>query len=104
MKLGLLITGCVLAAVTSSSYADSMRCGTRLITDGDSMTSVLLRCGEPMLRNYSGLKVKRGVGRNYKTEVTIETWTYNKGSQKFLRILRFEGDILTSIRDGERAP
>ncbi|MFV2055793.1 MAG: DUF2845 domain-containing protein [Thiohalomonadales bacterium] len=95
---GLLVTS---AGIT---VADTMRCGTRLVRDGDSMAYVFLRCGEPMFKSTSGSIMQHNAKRHYVSEVSVETWTYHRGSRKFLQILRFEGDLLASIRTGERAP
>ena len=31
-----------------ASYADSMRCGNKLISTGDKKAEVLIKCGEPL--------------------------------------------------------
>jgi hypothetical protein len=37
-----------------------------------------------------------------KEQVKIEEWTYNLGTTRFVRYLRFENGILTEIRTGDK--
>ncbi len=39
---------------TSMSFADSMECGNRLISDGDKKYEVLLKCGKPFFKEETG--------------------------------------------------
>ena len=67
------------------SVLSPVRCGTKLIQAGkDTKESVLAKCGEPTTRNPG----RRGGG---------QVWTYNRGPNKFMGILRFTGPNLTSI-------
>ena len=110
----------VLVAVTAA--ADSMRCGTYLVSDGDSQSRVLDLCGEPQRAWQDGF-IEQVVRRNegyYDPSVPqpyprltgqeIETrrvipvyrWEYNLGRGTFLRTLVFQGDTLVRIIDGPR--
>ena len=86
-----------------------MRCGSRLVTRGDGKDKVLALCGEPSDVALHGV-VRRapvyeyGWGYNRYTyygpgfvELPVEIWTYNFGSHKLLRKLRFVGDELEKI-------
>ena len=83
--------------------ADSLRCGSRIVTTGDSKAEVLMECGEPSFREIVGEKT---VYRRFfylfseSYTVLVEKWTYNLGSTQFLRILTFEGDTLAKIELG----
>lgn len=110
----------MLLAVTSSIHAESMRCGTRLVDTGDTKADVLMRCGEPMLKEVlrskstgnqfrsnsdiqNGQNTDRGEVRLYnETTEIIEQWTYNPGWGKFLKFVIFRGGIVDSIKDGPR--
>ncbi|MCI0505265.1 MAG: DUF2845 domain-containing protein [Gammaproteobacteria bacterium] len=102
-----------------AGYADtSMRCGTKLISVGDSKADVLLNCGEPMLKETVGEKEESRridipltssesgsregdaptdnsdpavIRRKESVTKSIEHWTYNQGPGTLLRILVFEG-------------
>jgi hypothetical protein len=103
---GLLLLGCV--AVPAIALAeDSMRCGTRLVYQGDLKGKVRALCGEPS--DISVVSVAHGPGYwrspwDYSyigptwLDVPIEVWTYNFGSSRLLRHLRFVGDELVDIR------
>ena len=73
------------SAQMGQSVLGPVRCGTQLIQVGkDTQESVLAKCGERTTRNPG----RRGGG---------QVWTYNRGPNKFMGILRFTGPNLTSI-------
>jgi hypothetical protein len=88
-----------------SASADSFRCGTKLITDGDSTDKVEALCGPPS--SIQRREVLHGNtyyrnGRQYYggygvTEVLIEFWTYNRGPSKLMYRLRFEDGLLVDV-------
>jgi hypothetical protein len=95
-----------LALAAAPARADAFRCGTRLVTDGDSTAKVVALCGEPTEVRRSSI-LRRPVvwlyGRPYHlsddlVEVPVETWVYNLGPQKLMRQLRFEDGVLVEIR------
>jgi len=76
-------------AQMGQSVLSPVRCGTKLIQAGkDTKNSVLAKCGEPTTKNPG----RRGGG---------EVWTYNRGSGKFMGILRFTGPNLTAIEKSD---
>jgi len=90
-----------------ASAEDSLRCGSRLVSTGDGKDKVRTLCGEPTSVSLAG--VVRTGGYVYGpydysyfgpawNEVPVEIWTYNLGSSKLLRKLRFVGDELVEIR------
>jgi hypothetical protein len=89
---------------------DSMRCGSRLVSVKDGKDKVRSLCGEPTSVDFQGV-VRRApryeYGYGYSryeyygpgvVEMPVEIWTYNFGSSKLLRKLRFVGDELDEIR------
>jgi hypothetical protein len=88
-------------AVAGPASADSMRCGSKLMTDGDPTAKVEAMCGPPesierreILRNYG---YNRGYSVNSSYEVSVEIWTYNFGPNKLMYRLRFEDGLLVDI-------
>jgi len=79
---------------------DTFRCGTKLVTAGMAREQVISMCGEPserkseevpqMVRNANGSM--RQVGT-----VTIERWTYNRGSSQFPTVLEIQEGKVKSI-------
>lgn len=97
--LGMMALAASIAAAPAG--ADSMRCGTRLVTDGDPSDKVLALCGEPtrverreILRGYG---YHRGLPVLGTYVVAIETWTYNFGPHKLMQRLRFEDGLLVEV-------
>ena len=95
---------CLLAAalaVAGPAVADSMRCGTKLMTDGDPADKVEAYCGPPVsierreiLRPWG---YQRGVTVHSTYEVSVELWTYNFGPNKLMYRLRFEDGLLVDV-------
>lgn len=91
--------------LTSPAEADAMRCGSRLIGDGATRTTVRELCGEPsdvvtrtILRrpffDLHGRIVYFGDGL---IEVPVEIWTYNFGPYKLMRRVRFVDGVVEEI-------
>jgi hypothetical protein len=84
-----MVTAVPALARMGQSVLSPVRCGTKLIQAGkDTKNSVLAKCGEPTTRNPG----RRGGG---------EVWTYNRGSGRFMGILRFTGPNLTAIEKSD---
>ena len=85
--------------------ADSFRCGTKLMSDGDSSDKVEALCGRPtsiQRRQILQSPVYYNHGQRYYGsyglfEVTVEYWTYNLGPSKLMRRLRFEDGLLVDV-------
>jgi hypothetical protein len=90
------------AASAHASFYSTWRCGSRLVATGDSASRVLSRCGNPAyvqtsaelvtFRLVSGIEVSR--------LVSVETWTYDRGSRELLRYLVFRDGRLIRIATG----
>jgi hypothetical protein len=88
------------------SPAFAFRCGTKLVSEGDTRSQVIAKCGDPSDVTNQGSVFRRPVywnhGRRYYIgedfiEVPIETWVYNLGPNKLMRRLRFEGGVVVDI-------
>ena len=109
---GLLATLAVAQVFATAVQADdSLRCGSRLVSVGDGKDKVRSLCGEPTDVAFAGTVGRRGYpyytnndSYDYSyfgpawVEMPVEVWTYNFGSSKLLRKLRFVGDELVEIR------
>ena len=114
----IIVTGLLLVAL-SQEPALGFRCGTKVVSIGDTKSEVINKCGEP--DHIEVWEVERGRKRHYKSppspdtthgtsgksysskvHVAVEEWMYNRGRQKFLRLLRFENGRLTKIEIGNR--
>jgi hypothetical protein len=98
----------LLAAVPltcTPAFADAMRCGSKLVSEGATRAEVRSKCGEPsdvqtrtILRrpyyDFHGRIVYYGDGL---VEVPVELWTYNFGPYKLMRRVRFVDGIVDEI-------
>ncbi|MCX4028626.1 DUF2845 domain-containing protein [Endozoicomonas sp. SM1973] len=95
----------------ANGYTDRMRCGSKLITSGDSKAKVLLLCKEPMLKedlsqkivNKSNWNNLNGYSSEAVTYINIEKWKYNRGKGKFLGVVIFRDGVVDAIEVGDRA-
>ncbi|WP_374091329.1 DUF2845 domain-containing protein [Pseudomonas sp. TH10] len=72
--------------------ADTLRCGSQLISVGDRTAEVLQKCGEPVARDSLGYKRSA----NRREEFQVEEWTYGPSNGMY-QYLRFEGNRLREI-------
>ena len=113
------ITLLILFMTSGKSLA--FRCGTHLVSDGDTREEVAYKCGDPDFvdsweeeRIYRDFRFERNVDprtsdlERYRTpflvkkNVKIDVWTYNLGSNRFTRFLTFENGILAEISTGKK--
>lgn len=87
----LLCAACVAAPAQASS---SIRCGSKLVSEGMLAAEVLAICGEPDFRDVWAPPGAYGYGYLAPTE----EWTYNLGSSQLLRVLRFRNGRLDRIQ------
>ena len=103
---------CILLLLSDPAHA--LRCGHRLVKEGMYESQVVELCGEPVGKRYLGyvlrpyiLKLPAGGLGSHSTrqaysgvheELLVTELVFNFGPRKLMRILRFEGGYLTSIR------
>lgn len=77
------------------AVADTMRCGSKIISVGMSAAEVLKYCGEPTSREVEEHDVRSGNRVVGKTQ--LNRWTYDRGSAGKPKVLEFDQDRLLSI-------
>ena len=101
----------------ANAYGYSLRCGVRLISEGDYKAKVLAECGEPdhveiweeerIYRYYYKPEDDQRLHRNYlkpryvKDYIIVEEWTYNHGRYRFMDHIRFENGRVRKIESGD---
>lgn len=88
----------VLFFMSFSIYA--MRCGDKLVYEGDSQYAVLSKCGEPLDKyNYEQvIPLYNEAGYQIGTNtVVIERWIYQRSPADFQYTLNFDSGILKEI-------
>lgn len=87
--------------------AQSFRCKNDLVNVGDSRASVLLKCGEPVVKDTFCRAIEPPPGSPSTGNVlpceNVDEWTFNPGYGQFITTLRFREGTLVSIKYGDRA-
>ena len=68
--------------------ADSFRCGRKIVKQGDSGSSLIRKCGNPV-RKYSSKELVNDQGRQ--ARVAVSNWVYERKRGK---------DMIVSVRSG----
>ena len=85
------LLGIVLLSPVAAS-AESLRCGSDLVSTGDRAFEVERKCGEPQQRDFVGYTLSA----NERREMAREEWVYGPRNGVF-SILTFEGNRLVQI-------
>ena len=100
-----VVSGLLLASGTS---ADSVRCGSKVISEGDPMERVRQYCGEPTetKRTWMTRKPRFEYGGQEipfegSEDVPVDLWTYDFGPHKLVRHIRFVASKVDSIETRE---
>ena len=100
-----VVSGLLLASGTS---ADSVRCGSKVISEGDPMERVRQYCGEPTetKRTWMTRKPRFEYGGQEipfegTEDVPVDLWTYDFGPHKLVRRIRFIASKVDSIETRE---
>lgn len=92
MMRQLVLSFTLAVAASHAAAAETLRCGSQLVSVGDRSSEVLQKCGEPASRDVLGYK--RSADR--REEFQVEEWTYGPNGGMY-RYLRFEGNRLRQI-------
>ena len=77
------------------AVADTMRCGSKIISVGMTAAEVLKYCGEPTTREVEEHDVRSG--NRVVGTTQLNRWTYDRGSAGKPKVLEFDQDKLLSI-------
>lgn len=98
--------GFLLFGLLAAAPAFAFRCGSKLVSEGDTRVAVAAKCGEPdevvTMRSVYRRPVIWTDGRPYYIgqdfiEIPVESWVYNLGPNKLMQRVRFEGGVVTEI-------
>jgi len=115
-----IFVGLLLICAAESALA--LRCGHKLVTEGDYIEEVRFRCGDPLaIDTYTIFREQRSlyaghhrliknkyshfvnqtdsvaIIRGGHIEIFVEEWVYNFGPHRLMRRLHFENGILRDI-------
>ena len=92
----------------SGATADSVRCGSKVITEGDTIERVREYCGEPTetQRTWTTRHPRFEYGGQEipfegSEDVPVDLWTYDFGPNKLVRRIRFIAGKVDSIETRE---
>ena len=91
-RLSIITLALTAGLLSLSAQADTLRCGSNLVSLGDRPFEVERKCGAPVHRDPIGYTL----GSYDRREYMIEEWVYGP-SNGMLSILRFEGNSLVAI-------
>ncbi len=100
-----LLGSAFLALASRPVWADTMRCGSKLVSEEDTREQVAAKCGEAASVQHTSIWRVPVVwihGRpfhvgNDLVEVPVELWIYNFGPHKFMRRVRFEDGLVVEV-------
>jgi len=90
----------LLVAASAPSFADTLRCGSSLIKEGDTQGYVQEKCGEPeSMQTYTEpVYARRENGTSYEVGTTSkDVWRYKRSSGSFPAVLTFEQGVLKKL-------
>lgn len=82
-------------ALAGVAQADTLRCGSQLISVGDRMFEVQQKCGQPVSQEIIGYKETVNHYRQV-DQVQVQEWIYGPSNGMY-QYLRFEGGRLVRI-------
>ena len=91
----IVIFSFLLFLTLSAAADDTLRCGSKIVRTGMTMTEVKKYCGNPSSTSIEEHDVHAGPRVVGKTE--IHTWRYNRASGQRTAILEFDQEKLMSI-------
>jgi len=94
-----------LALASPAAIAETFRCGQWIASPDMSVEELVEKCGAPASKSVETIDVYGptvgGAGRVKRGKSTIETWTYDRGSQSFAMVVTIvDGKIKSMVRGG----
>ena len=96
MNRSFTITLCVFFLTSTSVAAETLRCGSKTVKTGMTITEVEKYCGKPSSSEVEEHDVRAGNRVVGTTQLHI--WTYNRASGQKAAVLEFDQDRLLSIK------
>lgn len=112
ISLSSLLILLLTASWSGNLEAVPFKCGTEIVRHRMTTMQVLLRCGPPSFKELKRVITEGTYGRRFPpgfpqgkggySEVTetVETWYYNCGAHRFVKILTFRAGLLRRVRVG----
>jgi hypothetical protein len=92
-------------AFAGAATAETFRCGQWIASPDMTVEELLEKCGQPTTKSVEVVDVyaRSGAGGRIKTGTsTIETWTYDRGSQSFPMVVTIVDGEIRSMERGSQ--
>jgi hypothetical protein len=101
-NMAIILFAAIIFLSFSTGNALAFRCGSGLVSNGDSKTQVMLTCGKPTAKEkscensqqYTSIDKYGKVKKHKKCGKKLEVWHYNCGDNDFIYKLTFENEKL----------
>ena len=102
MPRTILLVVLLVSAFPTWSHASSISCAGGIISTGDSVVDLLIKCGEPAWKesHHEEFTDRLAPDLKHRTYVTVEQWTYDFGPQQLLRIVTIKNGVVAGVRTG----
>ena len=113
--LPVMLAATLMPTLSTAVADNAVRCGNRVVSVGATSAEVADKCGEPVhveqweeggdgyVSQLFDYETERYLApRLIKAPVHMERWTYDLGSNKFIRYLTFQNAVLIKIETGDR--
>ena len=106
MKARFLVAILLLGFSPSPAIADSISCSGGIVSTGDSVVDLIIKCGKPDWKEYHQEEItdQFAPGIKQRTYIAVEQWTYNFGPQQLLRIVTLRNSVVKDVRTGQYGP
>ncbi len=98
-KYGLFLIGLLLSG--SALAEGSLRCGSSVISVGDTKTEMIMKCGSPVSSDPKTTVTENENGTKSVVQVG-EILTMDMGKDKFMALVTIENGVITHVEDGPR--
>lgn len=94
----------LISMLAATAVSAEMRCGNRLVSEGDYKAEVLAKCGTPDWRDSwtEHLIDDYGSALERRFSFQRDLWLYDLGPRTFIRLLTFENGRLVAVETGGR--
>jgi hypothetical protein len=100
-KLGFAALAATGVLAACSAHAESFRCGQWIASTEMTVEELLEKCGEPTSKSVEVVDITgpnvHGSGNVKRGTMTVETWTYDRGSQAQAMVVRIEDGKIKSM-------
>ncbi len=97
-----LIAVFLVSVLPHGARASSISCEGGIVSTGDSVVDLLIKCGEPVWKESHQEEFTGRIAPDLRqrTYVTVEQWTYDFGPQQLLRIVTIKNGVVAGVRTG----